>query len=60
MLAWDADGTIAWGNRAIALAERLDEPEPLAHALNNVGAAWLWLDDASDGICETATSIALA
>lgn len=45
MLAWDADGAIEWGDRAIALAERLGEPEPLVHALNNVGAARLWLDD---------------
>jgi len=45
MLAWDIAGATEWGERAIALAERLEEPEPLVHALNNVGAAKLWVDD---------------
>jgi DNA-binding CsgD family transcriptional regulator len=39
MLTADADGAIAWGSRAIELAERLGETEILAHALNNVGSA---------------------
>ena len=30
---------VAWGGRAIGLAERLGQPEILAHALNNVGTA---------------------
>ena len=39
MLAHDLDGTLLWGNRAIALAEQLGETETLIHALANVGAA---------------------
>lgn len=47
MLAERLDETLALGARAIELAERLDRPEVLCHALNNVGAAEQWLDLAS-------------
>ena len=46
MLASDYDGTILWGNRAIALAESLGETETLIHALNNVGTARAHIGDA--------------
>lgn len=36
------DEAIAWGLRAIALAEKLGETETLVHALNNVGSALLF------------------
>lgn len=39
MLQGNNSAAIAWGERAIALAERLDEPEVLVHALNNLGSA---------------------
>ena len=39
MLAHDLDGTLQWGNRAIALAEQLGETETLIHALASIGAA---------------------
>jgi DNA-binding CsgD family transcriptional regulator len=39
MLARDSAAGIAWGERSIALAERLGEDEILVHALNNVGAS---------------------
>ena len=39
MLDHDLDGTLLWGNRAIALAEQLGDTETLVHALTNVGAA---------------------
>ena len=39
MLDHDLEGTLQWGNRAIALAEQLGETETLVHALANVGAA---------------------
>jgi DNA-binding CsgD family transcriptional regulator/tetratricopeptide (TPR) repeat protein len=39
MLADDSDEAIAWGTRAIELAERLGDVEIQAHALNNVGTA---------------------
>jgi predicted ATPase len=37
LAAWDNEEAIAWGERAIALAEPLGETETLAHALNSVG-----------------------
>ncbi|HEX5991284.1 MAG TPA: AAA family ATPase [Thermomicrobiales bacterium] len=39
MLDHDLDGTLLWGNHAIALAEELGDTETLVHALTNVGAA---------------------
>jgi DNA-binding CsgD family transcriptional regulator/tetratricopeptide (TPR) repeat protein len=39
MLAGDTDATVAWGGRAVELAERLGRADILAHALNNVGTA---------------------
>src|SRR5215203_2669458 len=39
MLDHDLEGTLLWGNRAIALAEELGETETLIHALANIGAA---------------------
>ncbi|WP_445152800.1 ATP-binding protein [Baekduia sp. Peel2402] len=39
MLAEDNDGAVIWGERALALAEQFDEPEIVAHALNNIGSA---------------------
>ena len=37
MIEEDLDEVVVWGTRAIGLAERLDEPEILCHALTNVG-----------------------
>jgi DNA-binding CsgD family transcriptional regulator len=37
MNAEDAEGTFAWGPRAVELAERLDERDILAYALNDLG-----------------------
>jgi hypothetical protein len=39
MVADDRAGACEWGERAIALAERLGEVDVLVHALNNVGSA---------------------
>ncbi|QKC85974.1 AAA family ATPase [Mesorhizobium sp. NZP2077] len=44
MLAERLDETLSLGARAIELAERLNRPEVVCHALNNVGAAEQWLD----------------
>ncbi len=41
MLAAQTDEAVAWGERAIDLAERLGDRETVAHALNNVGTAQL-------------------
>jgi DNA-binding CsgD family transcriptional regulator len=45
MLDHDLEGTLQWGNRAIALAEQLGETEILAHALANVGSARYYAGD---------------
>ncbi len=37
----DAEGTVAWGTRAIALAEELGDAEVLLYTLNNVGTMQL-------------------
>jgi DNA-binding CsgD family transcriptional regulator len=39
MLADDTDAAVAWGGRAIELAERLGRGDILVHALTNVGTA---------------------
>jgi DNA-binding CsgD family transcriptional regulator/tetratricopeptide (TPR) repeat protein len=39
MLDDDLEGTLLWGNRAIALAEQLGDSDTLVHALINVGTA---------------------
>jgi DNA-binding CsgD family transcriptional regulator/tetratricopeptide (TPR) repeat protein len=39
MLAGNTDEAVAWGGRAIGLAELLGQTEILVHALNNVGTA---------------------
>jgi len=39
LLVGDLAAAISWGERAMALAERLGQTEVLVHALNNVGSA---------------------
>jgi DNA-binding CsgD family transcriptional regulator/tetratricopeptide (TPR) repeat protein len=41
MLADDVEGTMRWGRRAIALADRVGDTEALVNALNNVGSCEL-------------------
>jgi DNA-binding CsgD family transcriptional regulator/tetratricopeptide (TPR) repeat protein len=48
MLAAQTDDAVTWGGRAIDLAERIGDSETLAHALNNVGTAYL-LSGAEEG-----------
>jgi DNA-binding CsgD family transcriptional regulator len=45
MLDLDLEGTLHWGNRAIALAEQLGETDTLVHALANVGTARCYAGD---------------
>jgi DNA-binding CsgD family transcriptional regulator/tetratricopeptide (TPR) repeat protein len=59
MLACDYEGTMHWGNRAIALAESLGATEVLIHALNNVGTIGLHIGDMR-GIARLERSLALA
>ncbi|WP_245331049.1 ATP-binding protein [Mesorhizobium sophorae] len=44
MLAERLDETLSLGDKAIRLAEQVDRPDIVCHALNNVGAAEQWLD----------------
>jgi DNA-binding CsgD family transcriptional regulator len=59
MLADDRAETIAWGARAIKLAERLGDGEILVHALTNVGSAEFRRGDA-DGRGKLERSLDLA
>ena len=58
MLAEDNELAVEWGERAIALAEQLDDREVLAHALNNVGTAEFRLGSGGDRL-ERSLAIAL-
>ncbi|MGL4575299.1 MAG: ATP-binding protein [Burkholderiaceae bacterium] len=42
MLVDDTDNTLVWGQRALALADQLAQPEIRVHALNNMGTALLF------------------
>jgi DNA-binding CsgD family transcriptional regulator len=59
MLSRDVAEAVAWGERAIALAEQVDETEVLVHALTNVGTAKLNVED-EDGRALLERSLALA
>ena len=59
MLDHDLEGTLLWGNRAIALAEELGETETLIHALTNVGTARHYAGD-ERGVEELTRSLQLA
>jgi DNA-binding CsgD family transcriptional regulator len=60
MLAEDPTSAVIWGERAIALGEALDEPEIVAHALNNIGSAGMRRDvPGSRAKLEESLSIAL-
>ena len=60
MLAARRPEAIAWGTRAIELAERLGEREVLCHALNNIGTAHYDLDGGPEGVRELERSLTLA
>ena len=59
MDAEDFDGAVAWGTRALELAEALDEPEIAMHALNSVGTA-RFLNGDTAGKEQLERSLALA
>ena len=59
MLASDQPGATLWGERALALAERLGETEIVVHALNNVGAAEME-QEIPGGAAKLERSLALA
>ena len=47
MLAEDPEGSIAWGTKALTLAEALQETDIVIHALTNIGSSELF--EAADG-----------
>lgn len=61
MLANDGPGAIAWGERAIALSDRLGDAETVIHALINVGTARRLVEyDNEQGVCELERALDLA
>ena len=60
MLAARPRDAIAWGERALCLAERLDDGRVRMHAFNNIGCALLDLGDAGRGLEYLERSVALA
>jgi DNA-binding CsgD family transcriptional regulator/tetratricopeptide (TPR) repeat protein len=60
--AWteDADEALAWAQRALELAERVDCVEALVYARTNTGAAKILKGDAKGGRAEVARSVQLA
>jgi DNA-binding CsgD family transcriptional regulator/tetratricopeptide (TPR) repeat protein len=46
MLAAENAAAIAWGQKALELAEALEETEIIVHALTNIGSAEMYHDDA--------------
>ena len=49
MLRQDEDEAVAWGERALQMARRIGDNEVEIHALNNVGTAIAFVDDAIEG-----------
>ena len=63
MLSDNKPQTLHWGQKAIDLAEQLNDPEILCHALNNVGSILLKSpgnEDEGSGKLQQSLSIALA
>ncbi|WP_296744835.1 AAA family ATPase [Mesorhizobium sp.] len=59
MLAERLDDALSLGGRAIELAERLNRPDIICHALNNIGSVGQWLDIAK-GRLQLARSLEIA
>ena len=55
----DVPGAVAWGARALELAERLDDLEPLVYALTNIGSVELIAGDGA-GVQTLERSLGLA
>jgi DNA-binding CsgD family transcriptional regulator/tetratricopeptide (TPR) repeat protein len=54
-----SEQAIAWGERALAMAERLDDDEARVHAFNNIGCAELQLGR-EEGFAKVHRSLAIA
>jgi hypothetical protein len=59
MVVEDVDGAMAWGTRALELAERLDDTEAIGYALTNLGSAQTILDP-EEGQAKLERALALA
>jgi DNA-binding CsgD family transcriptional regulator/tetratricopeptide (TPR) repeat protein len=59
LLAGDSEGSARWGERALELAQRLEDPGIAAHALNNLGMAEL-RGGATEGAAKIELSLQLA
>jgi DNA-binding CsgD family transcriptional regulator/tetratricopeptide (TPR) repeat protein len=60
MVSDEVSETLHWGNQAIELAEKLDDPGVLSHALNNVGMADILAGDSELGRAKLERSLQLA
>ncbi|MFP4440265.1 MAG: helix-turn-helix transcriptional regulator [Chloroflexaceae bacterium] len=60
MLAFQQEESIAWGQRALHLAEQLGDVRVQAHALNNIGTSLAEIGDIEQGIACLERSMALA
>lgn len=60
MVSDEVSETLRWGNQAIELAEKLDDPGVLSHALNNVGMADIMAGDREIGLAKLERSLRVA
>ncbi len=60
MLASEYDQAIAWGDRVLALAERLDVGDAMVHTLNTVGVSRVWTGDVDKGLTQLEESLRLS
>jgi DNA-binding CsgD family transcriptional regulator/tetratricopeptide (TPR) repeat protein len=60
MLDDDAEGALAWGGRAIELAERIGESDVVIHARNNMGMARMMHGEVAEGAADVRASLDLA
>ncbi|HYF64670.1 MAG TPA: AAA family ATPase, partial [Herpetosiphonaceae bacterium] len=60
MLAHHSQESIAWGEKAISLAEQLGREDLTAHPLNNIGVVWIKTGEIERGLAALERSMALA
>ncbi len=60
MLASEHDQAITWGERGLALAERLDVGDAMVHTLNTVGVSRIWTGDVDKGLVQLQESLRLS
>lgn len=60
MIVYEVEETYHWGNRAMKLAEQIDDIETLIHALANIGIVEMWHDRTIEGQIKLERSLQLA